>query len=64
VLATFELDDVSCSVADVSCAPADITSAPTLEIRRPLRLKIADGPVDTRFLTGLFDVAEVPRRRW
>jgi CheY-like chemotaxis protein len=64
ILARYECADVSCRVIDVSNAPKEIATAPTLVIRRPLPLTLLDGPVDTQLVTGLFDMAEIPRRRW
>ncbi len=64
ILARYDCADVSCRVIDVSRAPREITTAPTLVIRRPLPLTLLDGPVDSKLVSGLFDMAEVPRRRW
>jgi two-component system response regulator MprA len=69
VLARYDSDEVACDVVDVDRAPAEqlerdaIFLAPTLVIRRPLRVTLPGGPVDRQFLMGLFDMAEVRRRR-
>jgi CheY-like chemotaxis protein len=56
VLARFYVDEISCQVVVGD-------DAPTLTIEHPLRLAIPGGPSDPRFLTMMFDVAEVQRRR-
>jgi DNA-binding response OmpR family regulator len=61
-LVAFEPDEVSCRVIDVSCAARAIAQVPVLVMRRPLPLTILDGPIDTRLLTSLFDLAQVQRR--
>jgi CheY-like chemotaxis protein len=69
VLGQFEPEDVTLRVRKVentSQAELDrdgVLLTPTLVIRRPLPLRIAGPLQSTRFLTTLFDIAEVPRRR-
>ena len=69
VLARYERDEVMYSLVDVDRAPREqlerdaIFVAPTLVLRKPLRLTVPGGPMDRRFLMGLFDMAEVQRRR-
>jgi CheY-like chemotaxis protein len=69
VMGQFEPDEIVLTVRKIDETPQKeldengVMVAPTVIVRRPLPLRIAGPLQSTRFLTMLFDIAEVDRRR-
>jgi CheY-like chemotaxis protein len=69
VVSQFEPDDITLTIKRFEdCTPLErdadgVVTTPTVVVRRPLPLRIAGPLQSTRFLTMLFDIAEVDRRR-